>query len=125
MNIAERLQHLILNMTESEQRKLLFLLEEKSSVDRRTFPRKPVSIAVDYCKSQQFFKDFIQDVSGNGVFIETQQPFVVGEKISLSFTLPDSKLPIKVEGTVVRIAADGIGVSFDLEGLLKQDSAKD
>jgi Tfp pilus assembly protein PilZ len=121
MNVADKIQELILNMSEPEQQKLLNLLEGESSVDRRNFPRKPVSIAVDYRKSQQVFKDFIQNVSGNGIFIETMQPFEVGEKITLSFTLPDVKLPIKVEGKVARVAPEGIGVSFDLKDLLKQD----
>jgi hypothetical protein len=118
MQIAERLQELIQNMSEQEQLKLLDLLEGEASLEKRNFPRKPVSIMVDYCKSDRVFKDFIQDVSGSGVFIETKQHFEVGEEIKMSFTLPDVKRPVKVEGKVVRVTPEGIGVTFDWQRAL-------
>jgi|NOAtaT_5_FD_contig_51_1462483_length_952_multi_2_in_0_out_0_1 response regulator RpfG family c-di-GMP phosphodiesterase len=63
----------------------------------------------------------IQDVSKSGILLTTDMTIEAGTKVSLSFSLPGYKKPIKVEGEVVRcIAADsrrntkaGVGIRFD------------
>jgi len=113
-SITARLIELIKNMSEDEQRTLLKDLEEKPFEGRRKHVRKPFLMAVDYSTQDHVYKDFIQDVSTGGVFIETHMPFTVGQEVSLTFPLPNYQKHIKVTGEVVRSTTQGVGVKFKM-----------
>ena len=112
--ITARLIELIKNMPEDEQRTLLKDLEEKPFEGRRKYVRKPFLMAVDYSMKDHVYKDFIQDISAGGVFIETHMPFTVGQEVSLTFPLPNYQKHIKVVGEVVRSTTQGVGVKFKM-----------
>ena len=112
--ITSRLIELIKNMPEDEQRTLLKDLEEKPFEGRRKYVRKPFLMAVDYSMKDHVYKDFIQDISAGGVFIETHMPFTVGQEVSLTFPLPNYQKHIKVVGEVVRYTTQGVGVKFKM-----------
>ena len=112
--ITARLIELIKSMPEDEQRTLLKDLEEKPFEGRRKHVRKPFLMAVDYSTQDHVYKDFIQDVSTGGVFIETHMPFTVGQEVSLTFPLPNYQKHIKVTGEVVRSTTQGVGVKFKM-----------
>ncbi len=113
-SITARLIELIKNMPEDEQRTLLKDLEEKSFEGRRKHVRKPFLMAVDYSTQDHVYKDFIQDISTGGVFIETHMPFTVGQKVSLTFPLPNYQKHVKIVGEVVRSIPQGVGVKFKM-----------
>ncbi|MBW2001037.1 MAG: PilZ domain-containing protein [Deltaproteobacteria bacterium] len=71
-------------------------------------------MAVDYSTKDHVYKDFIQDISTGGVFIETHMPFTVGQEVSLTFPLPNYQKHIKVVGEVVRSTTQGVGVKFKM-----------
>ena len=112
--ITARLIELIKNMSEDEQRTLLKDLEEKPFEGRRKHVRKPFLMAVDYSTQDHVYKDFIQDISTGGVFIQTHMPFTVGQEVSLTFPLPSYQKHIKIVGEVVRSTAQGVGVKFKM-----------
>jgi uncharacterized protein (TIGR02266 family) len=99
-------------MSEEEQLNLLKDLEERLFKDRRKHKRKPFFMVVDYSTHDRAYKDYIQNISAGGVFIETRMPLSVGQVISLSFPLPDYQKYIKITGEVVRVSPQGIGVKF-------------
>ena len=113
-SITDRLIELIKNMPEDEQRTLLRDLEEKQFEGRRKHVRKPFLMAVDYSTQDHVYKDFIQDISTGGVFIQTHMPFAVGQEVSLTFPLPDYKKHVKIVGEVVRSTMQGVGVKFKM-----------
>jgi len=114
--ITARLIELIKNMPEDEKQTLLKDLEEKPFEGRRKYARKPFLMAVDYSTKDHIYKDFIQDISTGGVFIETHMPFTVGQEVSLTFPLPNYQKHIKVVGEVVRSTTQGVGVKFKMAG---------
>ena len=85
-------------------------LRDRQTREKRKHPRKSCFISVDYVTQDRVYKDFIQNISRGGVFIETRAPFFVGEKVSLTFTPPDHRKSIKTIGEVVRTSPQGIGV---------------
>lgn len=113
-SITARLIELIKNMPEDEQRALLKNLEEKPFEGRRKHVRKPFLMAVDYSTQDYVYKDFIQDISTGGVFIQTHMPFTVGQEVSLTFPLPNYQRHVKVVGEVVRSTPQGVGVKFKM-----------
>ncbi len=108
---------LIASISESKIRRLLKKLENwhKSRLaEMREHTRKSSFIPVE-CSSNDgvCFTDFIQDIGNGGVFIQTDGPFFIGQQITLTFLLPKIEKDIAVNGKVVRVDSEGIGVQFD------------
>jgi len=112
--ITTRLIELIKNMSEEEQRALLKELEERLFEGKRKHERKPFLMAVDYSTQDHVYKDFIQNISAGGVFIQTNMPFSVGQEVSLTFPLPNYQKHIKIIGEVIRTTPQGVGVKFKM-----------
>lgn len=110
--LTEQLIGRITSMPEEAQRKLMDLLDEWNFLGKREHSRQSCLIAVDYSTKDRFFKDFIQDISAGGVFIETREPFKIGQKVALTFTIPNSQVPFRVSGEIARSSSDGIAVKF-------------
>ena len=99
-----------------QMQNLLKILEkwQQSKFDeKRKYPRKKTFVWTECSADTRFFTDFIQNLSASGLFIETQFPFFVGEKLSMTFSFPATDDPIKITGKIVRIDSNGIGVQFD------------
>lgn len=81
--------------------------------------RISIELLVDYGSEGNYLFDFCKDLGAGGVFIATKTPKDVGESLNLTFTLPDSKKTLKVNGTVMWSQAprgddsnSGMGVQF-------------
>lgn len=81
--------------------------------EKRRHPRIPCFVAVEYVAQGRAYTEFIRDTSRGGMFIETHWPFMIGEKLSLTYSPPDKKRPIKISGEVVRANPKGIGVECE------------
>ena len=101
-----------MNTSEYEQGNFLDKFEERLAEERRKHARKPFFMAVDYATKDRTYKDFIQDISTGGVFIETRMPLHAGQKLAMSFPLPNCKKHVKITGKIVRTNVQGIGVKF-------------
>lgn len=133
--VTVRLIELILDMPDTDQFSLLKDLEDHhfeekkgasnkkdiSYEDMRNHPRKTSLIAVDCTTHDVCFTNFIQDISNGGVFIETTAHFYVGQQLKMNFSLPEIENPIAVNGKVVRVDSQGIGVQFMVEDVDKLD----
>jgi Tfp pilus assembly protein PilZ len=111
-SVTARLFELIKGMTEEEQVTLLKDLEERLFKNKREHQRKAFFMVVDYSCGDRIYKDYIQNISAGGMFIETRMPFSVGHEVSLSFPIPNHQKYIRIAGEVVRICPQGIGVKF-------------
>jgi uncharacterized protein (TIGR02266 family) len=123
-SVTARLLKVIKKMSENEQLTLLKELGERVFKDRRKHEREPFFMVVDYSTEDRFYKDYIQDISAGGVFIQTRMPFRAGQDVSLSFPLPDHQKYIAINGEVARFTPEGIGVKFKMvnqgqEGMIK------
>jgi Tfp pilus assembly protein PilZ len=109
-----RLFELIKRMSEDEQLALLKELRERFSKGRRKHKREPFFMVADYSTEDRVYRDYIQNVSAGGVFIETHMPFTSGQEVSLAFPLPNYEKYIKIIGEVARVTPQGIGVVFKM-----------
>jgi Tfp pilus assembly protein PilZ len=126
-NVTAHLCKIIVEMSEDQQVILLERLEAMPTVEppektvslegnessMRENPRKPCLINANYRVQNKDFKSYILDISIGGVFIETKEKFVVGQKIELNFALPNYSRPFKIAGTVSWGNPRGFGVKFD------------
>jgi uncharacterized protein (TIGR02266 family) len=66
-----------------------------------------------------FFSEFSRNINEGGMFVETDRPLGLEERVFLQFRLPGSERPVKVSGRVVRVSdgrrgeAQGMAVEFD------------
>ena len=107
---------IINDMSDTEMRQLLKDLEnwQKSKFEMRKYPRRTTLIDISYSSDQRrIFEDFIQNISAGGLYIETSLVTELGQKLTMTFSHPDSGDPIKVLGKIVRVDSGGIGVKFN------------
>lgn len=106
-----RLLMLILDMSEAQQLELLS--HGKGIVDKRAKPRNPCLIPVNYTLEQRDHISFMLDINAFGAYIETSQPFPVGQQIDLTFFNPFSHKHIDLKGQIIWSSAYAIGVKFN------------
>ena len=106
-----RLLMLILDMSETQQ--LMLLNHAKDLVDKRTKPRNPCLIPVNYTLERRNHLSFILDINAFGAYIETNEPFPVGQQIDLTFFNPFSHKHIDLTGQIIWSSAYAIGVKFN------------
>lgn len=99
----------------------LYKESDVHDLSQREHMRKDFRMIVDYTIKDQYYRDFIQDISESGVFIRTARSFPLGEEILLTFMSPDQQQPFKIRGKIVRALTEGIGVKFIKESSI-QDS---
>ncbi|MFH1076066.1 MAG: PilZ domain-containing protein [Pseudomonadota bacterium] len=88
--------------------------------DRREHDRFPVYFSVTYSDGVGFIKEFVYDISKNGLQIRSRKPCQPGMRLKMTIETP---LNIKAEGTVVRMDKKQlctIGVQLDP---MKSDTA--
>ncbi len=76
-------------------------------------PPKETKLAADYDTDEVSQRGFIQNLSLEGVFIESTETFTIGEEIMLTFTAEDTNDPFMITGTVVSREPQGIDVKFE------------
>jgi Tfp pilus assembly protein PilZ len=118
--IRAYLFRLLNDMSDEEMRQLLKELEERQNEKQRKYSRKGFLTLIDYNVGDRSYKDFIQDISGSGVFIKTSQTFSVGQTISMTFMSPDNQKPFRINGEIIHIHEDGIGVKFKIESRVQE-----
>ena len=109
--ITARLVDIVCNMTFDQQLELLQQLDKKKSKGGRADHRRTRKIAVNYEIDNNVHRNFIQDISTAGVFIETTKPPAIGGDITLSFSIANDR-PIRITGRIVRSNDRGFAVEF-------------
>jgi len=83
--------------------------------------RRNLTGMVDYVVDGKNFRDFIKDVGEGGAFITTGQAFDVGKEITVILVLPTLERPLKINGEIVRISEEGIGVKFKKQSQVQEE----
>lgn len=92
--------------------------ETHAAVERRRTGRAPVVVRIEYSTVDALFSDFTRNINEGGIFVETEEPIPLDEKVDLKLRLPVSNELVHVQGRVVRVepatatSAAGIAVEF-------------
>ena len=93
--------------------------EIQTFVERRETQRAPVTVRIQYGSVDAMFSEFTRNINEGGLFIATEEPLALEERVQLQFQLPGGEEPVKASGRVVRIqdANDemprGMGIEFE------------
>ena len=115
---------IINKMSEKEMRQLLKDLEESPKIERRKYGRKDFLRIIDYTVGDHYYRDFIQNISETGLLIKPSQKLSVSQTVSMTFMSPDNQKPFKINGEIVRVHTDGIGVRFKIESQVQKSVLK-
>ena len=110
--IVGQLIDLITTLSEDKQKRLLSLLKNWVSEEKRAFKRKSCLTPIDYSSADRIFRDFVQNLSLGGIFIETRESFSDGEIVTLTMNIPNSQHHFKISGEIVRVEPLGIALKF-------------
>lgn len=98
------------------------------SPERRAHQRYAVHLLIEYAAKDSFRSDYMADISGGGLFIQTLTPLPVGTEIEFKIAVPSIPKLIEARGIVVRISEQktndeppGMGIKFIG---LKEDDAR-
>lgn len=111
---------IINSMSDEEMHQLLKELEERKNKERRQCDRKDFYRIIDYKVGDHYYRDFIQNISETGLFIKPSQTFSVGQKVLMTFMSPDNQKPFKINGEIIHINTDGVGVKFQIESQVQR-----
>jgi len=120
LGITDQLIERIKSLSLEKQAQLLKELDEGKNRVLRQHDRKILFMTVDYIVDGKYFRDFIQDMSSSGVFINTSQTFSLDQTILMTFMSPDNQQPFKMNGEIVRVTPDGVGVRFKIESQVQE-----
>jgi uncharacterized protein (TIGR02266 family) len=93
--------------------------ETQTTIERRRSARTPVVVRVEYGTVDALFSEFTRDVNEGGLFVATDTPLALDERVHLHFRLPGSDEPIRGSGRVVWTRGTGedepagMGIRFE------------
>lgn len=85
------------------------------SADKSSLRLRRVDINVEFDSLEQFINEYVTNVSKSGAFIRTREPWPVGTRLRLRFTvMADDPEILEGVGQVVRVSERprGMGIAF-------------
>jgi Tfp pilus assembly protein PilZ len=114
----------ISGLSEEKIRQFLNYLDEGQIPEKRRYDRKDFVRIIDYTVGERYYRDFIRDISGGGLFIETSNEFSAGQNIIMTFVSLDYQRPFKINGKIIHAQTDGVGVKFKIESQVQESVLK-
>jgi c-di-GMP-binding flagellar brake protein YcgR len=81
---------------------------------KRHHPRKSFRLCVTMSHDRTTGKHQARDISLGGIFVETTEKLQPGQEVRLSIPFTNQDCHLKMNGKVVRVTEDGVGVQFDI-----------
>ena len=98
--------------------------------ERRTHPRMPIALRVEYKRLNSFFADYTKNISRGGTFIRTANPLAIGTEFVFHLAVPSLDDPLSLKGKVQWIVNEaeatehqepGMGIGFVYESEAERD----
>jgi type IV pilus assembly protein PilZ len=74
--------------------------DEAKPDDRRSDPRQPIELKVEYKRLNTFFADYTKNISRGGTFIKTSRPLSIGTEFLFKLFVPNLEEPLSIHGEV-------------------------
>lgn len=116
ISISEATSSLIKAVLKMPGDEIIALLNEIEG----NMPENKNETRVDYCNEvvfsvdEKFYTGYIANINARGMQIETKNEFQSGQKLTLSFQLPNDSEYVKLTGKIISISEEGVDVLFDV-----------
>jgi PilZ domain len=104
---------LINQLSEADLLRFMSRYEEKRFAMLREFPRVPCNITLDLAANGRAINCFAMDISAGGMFVESCEPFTMGQSVSICFSVADDLLALKLKGRIIRLEHGGVGIQYE------------
>lgn len=85
--------------------------------ERRRYKRVPCALPVEFVYKEWSYKAVISNISLSGIFIQTENPFSLGDEMDIAFYSQTLEKGCTITGEVVRRATNGIGIELKPMGI--------
>ncbi len=109
--ITRALIETIAGLPADKKVRLLQLLGAWERDEKRVHPRKRLRLAQDR-EEGQAPRFLIRDLSAGGLFLRSEAPMTLGQEVSLTLLFAHQREPLRIQGQVVRITPQGVGIQF-------------
>ena len=102
----------------------------EDSDERRSHPRMPIALKVEYKRLNSFFADYTKNISRGGTFIRTRNPLAIGTEFMFHLQVPKLERPLALKGKVQWVVREeeaseeqepGMGIGFIYESEADRD----
>jgi hypothetical protein len=104
---------LINQLQEKDLLRFMNRYEQKRFAMLRAYPRVSFHLPLDLAANGRAIRCFATDISAGGMYIESLEPFSMGDRVSICFSLDEESLALKVQGRVVRVEHGGVGIKYE------------
>jgi Tfp pilus assembly protein PilZ len=111
--LIARIFLLINQLSEADLFRFMNRYEQKRFAMLREYPRVPCNLTLDLAADGRAINCFAVDISAGGMFVESCEPFTMGQEVSICFSLTEDHLALKLKGRVVRLEHGGVGIKFE------------
>ena len=109
-NATEEQKEALLRLLHQGQ--ILELLAAWQKTDRRSQPRKPCSLTVQFAVEEQVLTEVIKNASTGGMLMQTFAPLRPGQEIPMTIWPSNLKEPVEATVEIVWTGEEGVGVQF-------------
>jgi hypothetical protein len=81
-------------------------------IDLRRFTRKPFRHATIFACQNRYYAGLTKNISKGGIFIETRNPFAIGQIMTLVISRTKIEKGVMLKGEVVHLRSEGFGLKF-------------
>ena len=111
-SVLDQIIETIKNLSESKQKQLLELIH-KWIKDGREHDRIDYDAEIIFSDNSRLAKGSITNISASGLYLQPSNSFAIGQLVTLSFEHPSTKMPLKLNGKIVRNDQEEIAVKFE------------
>ncbi|MFO7713873.1 PilZ domain-containing protein [Desulfosarcina sp.] len=104
---------LINQLNEADLLRFMNRYEQKRFAMLREFPRVPCNITLDLAADSRAINCSAVDISAGGMYVESCEPFSMGQSVSICFSLAAEHLALKLKGRVIRLEQGGVGIKYE------------
>jgi type IV pilus assembly protein PilZ len=83
------------------------LIEQRNNVEKRSDPRAPIELKVEYRRLNTFFADYTKNISRGGTFIKTHKPLEINTEFIFKLYIPSLDDPLQLTGQVQWVITPG------------------
>lgn len=115
MQLVDKIMINVEKLPYNRQVELLSVINKWLNGDKRIYERKAVNIPIDVVSDDQILQRTTKDISDAGTFFHTDDVdrFEIHQRISVIINLSKTGKSFQLNGLVVRIRHNGIGIKFD------------
>ncbi len=92
--------------------------------EKRSTPRAPIELRVDYKRLNSFFADYTKNISRGGTFIATKNPLPIGTSFRFEISTPGLPAPFRLLGEVSWIRQDGPEAGMGIRFVFTDDAQR-